>query len=277
MHNSLWGYLIAIAVGGMAQFVKDLFPDWPLLGPVLFWVAAGIAILATVGLLRDWRRPRRPDGHETDGAEVLRYLLHESGWAERELRHLNFRGVIDHLAEFRRGARYDGLHTSGIPSAGGKREPIASDHWAAAEIIRETASTPEGVCTKSSRNLRYHSLGYCVVKVRSDDISKVWPRASIVSRVTTKFYVWLKRIFFLWTRDARDYRRHQWNSIRDNVREASDQPQPAQWPDFDRWDKEPILRLYEAACLWCDEGPSLPMSSEAQMPSTAAPCRDIFP
>jgi hypothetical protein len=38
----------------------------------------------------------------------------------------------------------------------------------------------------------------------------------------------------------------------------------ATWPDFDRWDKVEEFRLFEAACLWCDETPKLPMSGAAR-------------
>jgi hypothetical protein len=49
MRNSLWGYLIAIAVGGLSQLVRD--PSW--LGPALLCLAFVIALLATAGLARD--------------------------------------------------------------------------------------------------------------------------------------------------------------------------------------------------------------------------------
>lgn len=35
------------------------------------------------------------------------------------------------------------------------------------------------------------------------------------------------------------------------------------WPDFAKWDERNVLELYEAACLWNDEEPSLPMNAAA--------------
>jgi hypothetical protein len=53
MHNSVWGYLIAIAIGLMSQFIKDAFPSLPWLGPALFYLALLIALLATLGIARE--------------------------------------------------------------------------------------------------------------------------------------------------------------------------------------------------------------------------------
>jgi hypothetical protein len=36
------------------------------------------------------------------------------------------------------------------------------------------------------------------------------------------------------------------------------------WPDFDKWDTKNVFRLFEAAALWNDEEPKLPMSATAQ-------------
>jgi|RhiMethySRZTD1v2_1073278.scaffolds.fasta_scaffold30748_5 hypothetical protein len=48
MRKSLWGYLIAIAVGGISQFVA--FPEQPWISRALFYLAIVIALLATLGL-----------------------------------------------------------------------------------------------------------------------------------------------------------------------------------------------------------------------------------
>jgi hypothetical protein len=56
MHNSLWGYLLAMAVGGMSQFIKDQFPSVTWLGPTLFWLAVAIALVATLGLMYETGR-----------------------------------------------------------------------------------------------------------------------------------------------------------------------------------------------------------------------------
>ena len=53
LHNSLWGYLIAVAIGGMSQFVKDAFPNQPWLGPALLYLTLLIALLATLGVMHE--------------------------------------------------------------------------------------------------------------------------------------------------------------------------------------------------------------------------------
>jgi hypothetical protein len=219
MHNSVWGYLLAIAVGWMANFVKDQFPDWPLLGPALFWVAATIAVFATLGLLRGLiGKRRRPDGHETDASVILNYLLNETRWAEREHRRLNFRTFVNHLHEFRRAARDDGLHTSGIPSVGGRRESIDADHWMAAEIDPETANIKLGVRTQSLASRHYHPREYNVLRVLSEDVEKIWPRATFVGRITTRAYVRVKLVYYLLAHKL-EMERHTWRTIKDNVRD----------------------------------------------------------
>jgi hypothetical protein len=35
------------------------------------------------------------------------------------------------------------------------------------------------------------------------------------------------------------------------------------WPDFDKWDKRKDFRLFEIACLWTDQEPGLPLTTEA--------------
>jgi hypothetical protein len=37
------------------------------------------------------------------------------------------------------------------------------------------------------------------------------------------------------------------------------------WPDFSKWDAVEIFNLYEAAALWCDQEPSLPLSNRATL------------
>jgi hypothetical protein len=40
-------------------------------------------------------------------------------------------------------------------------------------------------------------------------------------------------------------------------------PGQLHWPDFDRWDKEDVFRLFEVACLWNDIEPQLPLNFES--------------
>jgi hypothetical protein len=49
MRNSIWGYLVAIAVGGISQFVA--FPEQPWISQALLYLAIVIALLATLGLV----------------------------------------------------------------------------------------------------------------------------------------------------------------------------------------------------------------------------------
>jgi hypothetical protein len=53
MHNSLWGYGIALAIGGMSLFVKEVFPDLTWLGAGLLCLALLLALLATLGFAHD--------------------------------------------------------------------------------------------------------------------------------------------------------------------------------------------------------------------------------
>jgi hypothetical protein len=53
MHHTLFGYLIAIAIGGMSQFVKVVLPDLSWLSSALFLLALLIAFLATLSFARD--------------------------------------------------------------------------------------------------------------------------------------------------------------------------------------------------------------------------------
>jgi hypothetical protein len=53
MHHTLLGYLVVIAIGGMSQFVKVIFPDLSWLSSALFFLALLIALLATLSFARD--------------------------------------------------------------------------------------------------------------------------------------------------------------------------------------------------------------------------------
>ena len=53
MHHTLLGYLVAIAIGGMSQFVKVVLPDLSWLSSALFLLALLIAFLATLSFARN--------------------------------------------------------------------------------------------------------------------------------------------------------------------------------------------------------------------------------
>jgi hypothetical protein len=79
----------------------------------------------------------------------------------------------------------------------------------------------------------------------------------------TRTYVAMKMAYYLSSGELERAQRN-WHRIKNNARDdvATPAPEPtAQWPDYDRWDEEGIFRLFEAACLWCDENPSLPLNS----------------
>jgi hypothetical protein len=212
--------LLTTAIGLISQFVQGAFPDHDWITPV--GLAFGVALLVYAGgwTFYRWlgRAAGRPADHETDVSEVLHHVLHKSKWAELEHRRLNFRQFVDHLDEFKRAGRDEGLRTTGIPAFGGKPEPIDSRHWEIASIDPSTAQTRGGVSTKSSINRLYNPLEYGAVKVRTEDMHRLWPRASILARVATASLILCKRIYYLWTAEARAFRRRQWNTIRDNVR-----------------------------------------------------------
>jgi hypothetical protein len=53
MRHALLGYLAAIAIGSMSQFVRVVFPDLSWLSSALFFLAFLIAFLATLSFARD--------------------------------------------------------------------------------------------------------------------------------------------------------------------------------------------------------------------------------
>ena len=75
MRHTLLGYFVAIAVGGMAQFVKVVFPDLSWLSSALLFLALLIAFLATLSFARHkgW----------LDGAAVLLRRRSPQARAER--------------------------------------------------------------------------------------------------------------------------------------------------------------------------------------------------
>jgi hypothetical protein len=161
-------------------------------------------------------RTKRSPEHEMDGVDALRYLLHESRWAEREHRRLNFREFIDHLAEFRRAAKDDGLRTSGLCIWGGPLAPIDRRHWIDAAIDPETIDRPRSVRTKSLLSRHIRPQEYMTVAVRTEDIIRIWPRASAAGRAWTKIYLFLNRQYY-YVRGAWEYECQQWNTIRDDI------------------------------------------------------------
>jgi hypothetical protein len=155
-----------------------------------------------------------PDGHETDASVVLHRLLHESRWAEREHRRVNFREFVNHLAEFRRAARDDGLRMTGVPKFGGASTPIDSRHWEGAKINPETAEKRGGVCSQSLGPRHLDRPEFCSIRVRTDDVQRAWPLASPLDRLLTTVIVGLKRVYYWLTPDAWAYRYRQWHANR---------------------------------------------------------------
>ncbi len=153
---------------------------------------------------------QRPDDSETDAAKVLHFIQHQSRWAEREHRRLNFREMIDHLGEFRRAARDDGLHTTGVNKYGGRVEEIDSRHWAGADIDPATAGRRDGVCTKTRAQYPQHAREYAAIKVRTNDWQRIWPRARFYDRWWTRACVGLKMTWYRFTPDAWTYRWRKW-------------------------------------------------------------------
>ena len=265
MANPWVSALLGIGIGLVSQFLPSDYPTW--VRDLAFRVGIALVIWGfALWTYKALRRPHRPlpAGHETDAAIVLHYLLHETKWAEREHRQLNFRSMVHHLAEFRRAARDDGLQTSGLPKFGGPPENIDSRYWDGAEIDRDTAGIRGGVCSKQF--VRQQHLGryeFSAIKVRTADYRNIWPRATFAGRWVTRAYVGAKKVYYWWSGE-RERAEREWHRINNNVREGIPLATAVTlkpWPDFDRWDEEGIFRLFEAACLWCDESPSLPLNS----------------
>jgi hypothetical protein len=168
-------------------------------------------VYAVVDSIRDAMVNRWSPDHETDAAEALHYLLHETRWAAREYRRLNFREFLDHLKEFRRAARDEGLRTSGQSKMGGPPGAIDQRHWIDAGIDPATANTPHGVRTRSSLLPYARPQEYLTVFARTGDMMRIWPRASAIERAWSEIYVLLKRFYYLW--------KCQWQTIEDNVQD----------------------------------------------------------
>jgi hypothetical protein len=269
----IYQFTFGLGAGVCGQFLDKVWPQAPLQLYLVLEIGGGVLMLyAVCGAVNDWFRPGHPQHHETDVYDVLRYLLYETKWSERQIRKLNFREALDHLEEFRRAARDDGLRTSGISKFGGHPQTIDSRHWDGAQIDPRTIDEKGRVCTQSFAPSDRNPGEFCALKATTEDFERIWPRASSWGRILTRTIVATKKLHYgLLSRDARETRGFRWRTIRDNFRDRPDRaPLVAKpsgdgfWPDFDRWDKEPILRLYQAACLWCDEEPSLPMPSAAR-------------
>jgi len=206
------GFLFGIG-GPAGDVIKQTWPSAPpQLRPVLVVIGCALMLFATLGALWAIFGPKRdrPDGNETDAADVLHYLLHRSRWAEREHRRLNFRDFVNHLEEFRRAARDHNLRTSGIPAFGGQPEPIDSRHWASADIDPASAGRRGTVSTKTRARYPQHAREYAAIKVRTNDWERIWPRARFYDRWWTRAYVGMKKAWYLLTPDAWTYRWRKW-------------------------------------------------------------------
>lgn len=146
--------------------------------------------------------PKYPDGHETDAAKVLEYLLNESKWSQIQLRRLNFRSMINPLGEFRRAALNDGLRTSGLLGQKTKPEPISDRHWIVAEIDPASVTTPHGVTSKRRSPMMFDDPTYAAIKVRSDDIDRIWPAATRADRFNTLCILSAKHVWYAISPDA---------------------------------------------------------------------------
>jgi hypothetical protein len=223
---ALYSFALALAgvlfgiIGGAARVLELVWPNTP--SEVHLALAAIALILvayAVYGFAHAATARQRPDEHETDAADVLRYLITESRWAEREHRRLNFREMVNHLEEFRRAASEDGLCTRGIPATGGRAEPIDSYHWASADINPATAEQRGGVSTKTRMQHPQLAVEYAAIKVRTNHWQRIWPRARFYERWWTRTYVGMKKVWYLLTPDAWTYRWRKWRGeIRSSTR-----------------------------------------------------------
>lgn len=57
MHQSLWGFFFALAVGTMSQFIKDAWPNAPAwVAPGLFWLSSALCGLCLIMYIIEKRR-----------------------------------------------------------------------------------------------------------------------------------------------------------------------------------------------------------------------------
>lgn len=207
---SLLFWLAGVAGASKADWLRWFVMLMPWLTNPWVWVTAiSIGVAMPIWDLASWftnRRVRRkllsiPDGHQTDAAKILSFVLNSSKWSEREVRRLNFREMVDARSEFRRAALDDGLRTTGRPLAGGLPILIIRNHWKDMDIDPETSAATYGVKAKSRRS--YAPLdGFDELSAHTVDFERIWPSSTVFDRFFTRTYIGAKKTFYLLAPDA---------------------------------------------------------------------------
>ncbi len=198
---------VRLAVGAPIQPWREVMLPWlQYVGlPLAFLTTA--AVMATIAITK-WFLDRRyakdvarriranpiPGTFaETDIIDALRYLLKESAWGWRSYAHLNSWEVVDSflLKEFRRAALTGDLLVLGFSSREGKTVPMDRRLWNGLEI---DPGTLDARAPKSAPYLEKPT--FSELAIPTADLKQVWPRASILRRWWSLFWVRLKKRFW---------------------------------------------------------------------------------
>ena len=244
IERSVWSVVTgALSIGGALTFLRDEFlssgwkdtlklnswlPDWPWHWWAIATLASAIVALLE-GSFREYRDLQRQLSRsnttrelgtypETDGEQVLQYLATESAWAWREYARLNRWDFVNAPAELRRAAVNDEVWISGERPNTGEQILLPIPYWRHCTISPLT-ETRRGLYSSVGEKAQWYGWTNCHHLRVSADYENVWPRASWTLRMRAWLWVRLKLIYYANTREAWAIRRHEWNTIRDNVRD----------------------------------------------------------
>jgi hypothetical protein len=179
------------------------------------WIAlacfAGAAVLFSYSPIKWWvdrqnskdarkrirSAPTLGSFHDTDAAEVLRYLREDTVWAWKTYADLNYWQFVEaiHLAEFQRAAKAGEIVTTGYASKENGVVVIDRRYWVDGRVQEETANKPYGVTMSigvdSLRRMTWAQIG-----VATADMKATWPPASFPRRVWSSLRVWLKKVWY---------------------------------------------------------------------------------
>ncbi len=209
---SYWLFVAFLAFIGVSGGPSGLLKDQSWQGAALSWVmtyglpAAALALAVTLATLpafkwvldrrhthdlqRQVRQNLAPGSfQETDAAEALQYLLHESVWGWKTYSRLNFWTTVDglHRGEFERAALAGEIAVFGYGSREGKVARIERRFWKA---FRLDPATLEARMPRSAAYLEKPT--YSELSVPTVELALVWPKASLARRLWARFWVLLK-------------------------------------------------------------------------------------
>lgn len=164
--------------------------------PITMWFMDRRHANALQGYIRENPATGFPDRDATD---VLSHIREQSVWAWKQYARLNFWEMVDNpltIAEFQRAASQGEILTLGWINGVGPAQRIDRRFW------REWhADTTRSDHTGDLR-LRWPAppsgvdMSYGRIGVATADVERTWPRASVLRKVATTVWVWLKRQWY---------------------------------------------------------------------------------